>query len=131
MLLNRQACLIALTVLLRSSEYFDLILIFRPGLQDPTYVPVNVSEDLVRGLDSQVANSITVLSHIVAGTAVPTVPVYDTFVVLTEDSTDARQNWDKSVQISSVEFLCQVGKSVINTFYFLSVKFEVWLIFRV
>jgi hypothetical protein len=95
-------------------EYFDLILIFRPGLQDPTYVPPNVSEDLVRSLDSQVANSIEVLSRIVAGTAIPTVPVFDTFVMLTEDSTDVRQNWDKSAEVSFTEFLCQVGEFIIK-----------------
>lgn len=79
-----------------------------PGLQDPTYVPPNVSEDLVQGLESQVANSIAVLSHVVSGTAVPTVPVFDTFVMLTEDSTDAQQNWDKCAEVSSAEFLCQL-----------------------
>jgi hypothetical protein len=124
-LLNRHICYISFTLLLGTSEYFDLILIFRPGLQDPTFVPVNVSEDLIRGLDSQVANSIAVLTRVVAGTAVPTVPVFDTFVMLTEDSTDARQNWDKSVQISAVEFLCQVGESVISMLYVPSIKYEV------
>jgi hypothetical protein len=101
-------------MLLRTFEYFDFILIFRPGLQDPTYVPPNVIEDLVQSLESQVANSIAVLSHIVNGSAVPTVPVFDTFVMLTEDSTDAQQNWDKSAEVSSAEFLCQVGELVLN-----------------
>jgi hypothetical protein len=101
-------------MLLRTLEYFDFMLIFRPGLQDPTYVPPNVSEDLVQRLDSQVANSIAVLSHVAAGTAVPTVPEYDTFVMLTEDSTDAQQNWDNSAHVSSAEFLCQVGAFVLN-----------------
>jgi hypothetical protein len=78
-----------------------------------------------------VDSSIAVLSRIVAGTAVPTVPVFDTFVMLTEDSTDVRQNWDKSVQISSVEFLCQVSEFVIYIYiyiyilHFPSVKYEV------
>ena len=70
-------------------------------------------------------SSIAVLSRIVAGTAVPTVPVFDTFVMLTEDSSDVRQNWDKSVQISSVEFLCQVSESVVCTLHVPSVKYEV------
>lgn len=60
------------------------------------------------------ANSIEVLSRILAGPAIPTVPIFDTFVMLTEDSTDARQNWDKSAEVSSTEFLCQVGESVIK-----------------
>jgi hypothetical protein len=34
--------------------------------------------------------------------------MFDTFVMLTEDSTDAQQNWDRCAQISSTEFLCQV-----------------------
>jgi hypothetical protein len=72
-----------------------------------------------------VANSIAVLTRIVAETAVPTVPVFDTFMMLTEDSTDARQNWDKNVHISSVEFLCQVGESVIHILYISSIKYEV------
>jgi hypothetical protein len=72
-----------------------------------------------------VDSSIAVLSRIVAGTAVPTVPVFDTFVMLTEDSSDVRQNWDKSVQISSVEFLCQVSESVVCTLHVPSVKYEV------
>jgi hypothetical protein len=55
-----------------------------------------------------VANSIAVRTCIVAGTAVPTVPIFDSFVVLTEDNTDAWQNWDKSVQISSVEFYARL-----------------------
>jgi hypothetical protein len=63
-------------------------------------------------LDSQVANSIAVLSRIVAATAVPTIPVFDTFVMLTEDSSDTHQSWDKSSEVSSTEFLCQVGESV-------------------
>ncbi|PSN35787.1 hypothetical protein C0J52_09481 [Blattella germanica] len=51
-----------------------------PGLQDPTYVPPNVSEDLGRGLESQVANSIAVLSRIVAANVVPIIPVFETFL---------------------------------------------------
>jgi len=72
-----------------------------------------------------VDSSIAVLSRIVAGTAVPTVPMFDTFVMLTEDSSDVRQNWDKSVHISSVEFLCQVSESVMCTLHVPSVKYEV------
>jgi hypothetical protein len=34
--------------------------------------------------------------------------------MLTEDSTDAQQNWDKSAEVSSAEFLCQVGEFVLN-----------------
>jgi hypothetical protein len=59
-----------------------------------------------------VANSIAVLSRVAGGSAVPTVPLFDTFVMLTEDSTDARQNWDKSAEVPAIEFLCQVSKSV-------------------
>jgi hypothetical protein len=50
----------------------------------------------------------------VSGTAVPTVPVFDTFVMLTEDSTDAQQNWDKCAEVSSAEFLCQVSEFVVK-----------------
>ncbi|XP_021913998.1 integrator complex subunit 8 isoform X2 [Zootermopsis nevadensis] len=95
-----------------------------PGLQDPTYVPPNVSEDLVRGLDSQVANSIEVLSRILAGPAIPTVPIFDTFVMLTEDSTDARQNWDKSAEVSSTEFLCQLHFDL-GSFHFFREEYSV------
>jgi hypothetical protein len=109
-------------------DYFDLILIFRPGLQDPTYVPPNVSEDLVQGLESQVTNSTAVLSHIVTGTAVPTVPVFDTFVMLTEDSIDAQQNWDKGAEVSSAEFLCQVGLLVLNLSFVLTLMPDMCLI---
>ncbi|KAJ4428910.1 hypothetical protein ANN_25904 [Periplaneta americana] len=87
---------------------FAVTLYHRPGLQDPTYVPQNVSEELVRGLESQVSNSIAVLSRVVSLNTVPTVPVFETFVMLTEDSTDARQNWDKSAQVSGTEFFCQL-----------------------
>ncbi|XP_066992327.2 integrator complex subunit 8 [Anabrus simplex] len=78
-----------------------------PGLQDPNSVPLGVIEDVLKCLEGQAANSMAVLDSLMKGCS-PFMPVFETFLMLTEDSTKVKQDWSKGIQISTDEFQCQV-----------------------
>jgi hypothetical protein len=94
-------------------EYFDTILIFRPGIQDPTYIPPSVSEDLLRGFDSRVANSIAVVSHVAGWSAVSPVPLFDTFL----NVESFQKEWIVVIIPSSLLLLSQEDPKYLHTFY--------------
>ncbi|GLH06860.1 Integrator complex subunit 8 [Gryllus bimaculatus] len=78
-----------------------------PGLQDPGNIAINVLEDILRRLETQAPNSVELLSS-QESVPPPSVPVFETFIGLTEDSLHVKQDWDKGIKISSQEFLCQI-----------------------
>lgn len=78
-----------------------------PGLQDANYVPPSMIDELVRGLEMQASSSIEFLNRL-AKVPVPLVPNEETFIMLTEDSINACQNWEEGYKISENEFRCQL-----------------------
>lgn len=64
-------------------------------------------DELVRGLEMQASSSIEFLNRL-AKVPVPLVPNEETFIMLTEDSINACQNWEEGYKISENEFRCQV-----------------------
>nr|CAD7454749.1 unnamed protein product [Timema tahoe] len=91
-----------------SAKQMRLPFIAIPGLQDPTYVPPNVGEEILRSLETQAGNSVEVLGQVLASRRAPRVPAFETFVMLREDSVEVKQDWDSSVEITLLEFHCQV-----------------------
>nr|CAD7589445.1 unnamed protein product [Timema genevievae] len=85
------------------------------GLQDPTYVPPNVGEEILRSLETQAGNSVEVLGQVLASRRAPRVPAFETFVMLREDSVEVKQDWDSSVEITLLEFHCQASEHLCCT----------------
>ncbi|XP_076239137.1 integrator complex subunit 8 [Calliopsis andreniformis] len=80
-----------------------------PGIQESTYVPPSVIDDMMRKLEAQVSNSINILNSILESKDLsPKMPSFDTFQMLTEDSTEIKQNWDNMYSINLEEFKCQI-----------------------
>ncbi|KAJ8869343.1 hypothetical protein PR048_030918 [Dryococelus australis] len=79
-----------------------------PGLQDPTFVPSNVMDEILVSLDSQIGTSLEVLSRIVTTGRPAKVPSFSSFVVLHENSQDARHEWNLCRSMPLAEFHCQV-----------------------
>ncbi|XP_034174440.2 integrator complex subunit 8 [Osmia lignaria lignaria] len=80
-----------------------------PGIQESTYVPPGVIDDIIRKLEAQVSNSINFLNNILETNDIkPKMLSFDTFQMLTEDSTEIKQNWENMYSISLDEFKCQI-----------------------
>lgn len=66
-------------------------------------------DDIIRKLEAQVSNSINFLNNILETNDIkPKMLSFDTFQMLTEDSTEIKQNWENMYSISLDEFKCQV-----------------------
>lgn len=80
-----------------------------PGIQESTYVPPGVIDDIIRKLEAQVSNSINVLNNVLESKDInPKMLSFDTFQMLSEDSTEIKQNWENMYPINLEEFKCQV-----------------------
>jgi hypothetical protein len=71
---------------------------------------------MLLGLETQVPESLILLGRVAE--AQPTlylnVPVYETFMSLSEDSTELTQNWEVGPRASAAEIQCQVTKETFN-----------------
>lgn len=91
----------------------------RPGTQESTYVPLSVVDDIIRKLEAQIPNSVSVLNTILQMPDIkPKVLSFDTFQMLTEDSTEIKQNWENMYLVNIDEFKCQVWD--LQDFYFIT-----------
>lgn len=73
-----------------------------------------INDDIIRKLDSQAANSVSFLKAVLQLKDVkPKVLSFDTFQILTENSTEIKQDWDNVHSISESEFKCQVNKKLV------------------
>lgn len=87
----------------------SLFAFISPGIQESTYVPPGVIDDIIRKLEAQVSNSINVLNNILESEDLnPKMLSFDTFQMLTEDSAEIKQNWENMYPIIIEEFKCQV-----------------------
>lgn len=86
------------------------ILFLRPGLRDPNDIANKKEKDLLDQLDLQKSISEEFLNKVLDEISTVTVPTIDSFVQLTEDSTDMNIKWSNGVEISAEEFECQVIK---------------------
>lgn len=67
-------------------------------------------EEVQRFLEKQAPESVAVLQRaLVAHPAAISVPTFETFQPLTEDSSDVETSWDRCVQITTDEFRCQLN----------------------
>ncbi|XP_006623708.1 integrator complex subunit 8 [Apis dorsata] len=80
-----------------------------PGIQESTYVPPGVIDDIIRKLEAQVSNSINVLNNVLENKDIsPKMLSFDTFQMLSEDSIEIKQNWENMYSINLEEFKCQI-----------------------
>ncbi|GAB1866809.1 Integrator complex subunit 8 [Camponotus japonicus] len=80
-----------------------------PGTQESTYVPPNIVDDIIRKLEAHIPNSVSVLNAVLQMSDIkPKIPSFDTFQMLTEDSTEVKQNWENMCLINIDEFKCQI-----------------------
>jgi hypothetical protein len=81
-----------------------------PGLQDPLYVPPQVLEEMLMVLEGQVPESLVLLGRVTDAPPSLTlrVPVYETFLPLSEDSTEMTHAWDAGPLSFAPEIKCQV-----------------------
>lgn len=110
---------------LRSSQIISkpnkIIHIPMPGGQGPTYVPPHVTELLLRSLESQANESVQVLEKILNNLKgqIMTMPAINTFVSLTENSTNKIEHeWKQGYQISAEEFELQLRYDLAVWFMF-------------
>lgn len=84
-------------------------LYIRPGTQESTYVPPGVVDDIIRKLEVHIPSSVSALNAILQMSDIkPKIPSFDTFQMLTEDSTEIKQNWENMILVNIDEFKCQV-----------------------
>ncbi|XP_025264250.1 integrator complex subunit 8 [Camponotus floridanus] len=80
-----------------------------PGTQESTYVPPNIVDDIIRKLEAHIPNSVSVLNAVLQMSDIkPKIPSFDTFQMLTEDSTEVKQNWENMCLINIDEYKCQI-----------------------
>lgn len=86
-----------------------ILLQIRPGTQESTYVPPSIVDDIIRKLEVHIPSSVSALNDILQMTDIkPKVLSFDTFQMLTEDSTEIKQNWENMYLVNIDEFKCQV-----------------------
>nr|XP_031845085.1 integrator complex subunit 8 [Nomia melanderi] len=80
-----------------------------PGIQESTYVPPGIVDDIIRKLEAHISTSVNVLNNVLETKELsPKILSFDTFQILTEDSTEIKQNWENMCPINIDEFKCQI-----------------------
>ncbi|KAF4526173.1 hypothetical protein B566_EDAN008210 [Ephemera danica] len=96
-----------------------------PGLHDPLYVPPQVLEEMLMVLEAQVPESLALLGRVTE--AEPNlalrVPVYESFLPLSEDSTEMMHDWEAGPLSMAPEIHCQVHYDL-GAFYFSREQYE-------
>lgn len=96
-----------------------ILLQIRPGTQESTYVPPGIVDDIIRKLEAHIPSSVSALNNILQMTDIkPKVLSFDTFQMLTEDSTEIKQNWENMYPVNIDEFKCQV-RNLQAVYYYL------------
>ncbi|KAK2577342.1 hypothetical protein KPH14_003465 [Odynerus spinipes] len=80
-----------------------------PGIQESTYVPPGMVDEIIRKLEAHVQNSVNTLNAVLQVTDLKLKGLsFDTFQMLTEDSTEIKQNWENMYPINIEEVKCQI-----------------------
>lgn len=86
--------------------------IYSPAVQESNFALMVINDEIVRKLESQAAHSISFLNAVLQLDNVnPKVLSFDTFQMLTENSTEIKQDWNNVHSITIDEFRCQVKKN--------------------
>ncbi|KAK0179235.1 hypothetical protein PV327_008044 [Microctonus hyperodae] len=96
-----------------------------PGIQEPTYVAPGLIDDIIRKLEAHIPYSVEVLNNVLQSNDIkPKVLTFDTFQILTEDSSDIKQNWEIMQDIPIEEFKCQIHYDL-ATFHLLREEYKI------
>ncbi|KAH0567519.1 integrator complex subunit 8 [Cotesia glomerata] len=96
-----------------------------PGIQEPTYVAPALVDDIMRKIEANVQHSVQVLNAVIQLTDIkPKMLTFDTFQILTEDSSEIKQNWENMQDISVEEFKCQIHYDL-ATIYLLREEYDI------
>ncbi|XP_031784985.1 integrator complex subunit 8 isoform X1 [Nasonia vitripennis] len=80
-----------------------------PVIQESNFVSSVMNDEIIRKLDSQATNSINFLNEVLELKDMkPKVLTFDTFQMLTENSTEIKQDWDNTYTITEDELKCQI-----------------------
>ncbi|XP_046812831.1 integrator complex subunit 8 isoform X2 [Vespa crabro] len=80
-----------------------------PGIQESTYVPSGMVDEIIRKLETHIPNSVNTLNAVLQSTDLKLKALsFDTFQMLTEDSTEIKQNWENMYSINIEEVKCQI-----------------------
>ncbi|KAL2741275.1 integrator complex subunit 8 isoform X1 [Vespula maculifrons] len=80
-----------------------------PGIQESAYVPPGMVDEIIRKLETHVPNSVNILNAVLQSTDLKLKALsFDTFQMLTEDSTEIKQNWENMYSINIEEVKCQI-----------------------
>ncbi|XP_063975032.1 integrator complex subunit 8 isoform X2 [Diachasmimorpha longicaudata] len=111
-------------------------MIHLPGIQDTSFfylgVPPTLIDEIMRKIEMQTSHSLEVLNKVLQMPNLkPKILTFDTFQILTEDTTEIKQNWENMRSISVEEFTCQIHYDL-ATFHMLReeytmVKYHVFL----
>lgn len=72
-------------------------------------------DEIIRKLETHVPNSVNILNAVLQSTDLKLKALsFDTFQMLTEDSTEIKQNWENMYSINIEEVKCQVSYNRIN-----------------
>ncbi|XP_071579185.1 integrator complex subunit 8 isoform X3 [Temnothorax nylanderi] len=95
-----------------------------PGTQESTYVPPGIVDDIIRKLEAHIPSSVSALNSILQMPDIkPKVLSFDTFQMLTEDSTEIKQNWENMCLVNIDEFKCQIHYDL-ATFHLLREEYQ-------
>ncbi|XP_011300437.1 integrator complex subunit 8 [Fopius arisanus] len=112
-----------------NSKQHKAHLVHLPGIQEPSFfyigVPPALIDDIMRKVEMQVPYSLEVLNAVLQMKNLsPKVLTFDTFQMLTEDTTEIKQNWERMRSISPEEFKCQIHYDL-ATFHLLREEYSV------
>ncbi|XP_057327093.1 integrator complex subunit 8 [Microplitis mediator] len=96
-----------------------------PGIQEPTYVAPALVDDIMRKIEANVQHSVQVLNQVIQLKEIkPKLLTFDTFQILTEDSSEIKQNWENMQEITVEEFKCQIHYDL-ATIYLLREEYDI------
>lgn len=94
-------------------------------------MPPGIVDDIIRKLETHVSESVNVLNAILQMPNIkPKIPLFDTFQMLTEDSTEIKQNWENMCVVNIDEFKCQVNNLIATNIVFTELIKHLNLLFR-
>lgn len=94
------------------------------GIQDSAFISPGLTDDIVRKLEGNVSTSLNTLNAVLQLDDIkPKVLSVNTFQMLTEDSTEIKQNWNNMISITAEEFKCQIHYDL-AIFYLLREEYQ-------
>ncbi|XP_014221962.1 integrator complex subunit 8 [Trichogramma pretiosum] len=92
------------------SRYLNKPVTITPPNQEAHFAMLAQNEEIVKKLEAHVETSINTLNAVLQLTNLsPKVMSFDTFEMLTEHSSEIKQNWDNVITITEEEFKCQIN----------------------